>query len=83
MRAFTRKPPPQESCVRGQDDHAARSPVLAILITVLALEFSIRTKIWCSEGASISEGIYQWWVQYNIYCYVICNQRRYMFMPFS
>ena len=37
----SRARPPQESCVRGQDDHAARSPVLAILITVLALEFSI------------------------------------------
>ncbi|KAF7005353.1 hypothetical protein CFC21_020478 [Triticum aestivum] len=83
MRAFTRKPPPQESCVHGQDDHAARSPVRAILITVLALEFSIGTKTCCSEGASISEGIYQWWVQYNICYYVICSQRRYMFMPFS
>lgn len=58
MRAFARKAP-QESCVRGQDDHAARSPVWAILTTVLALEFSIGTKTCCSEGASVGEGIYQ------------------------
>uniref|UniRef100_A0A8R7V9Y9 Uncharacterized protein n=1 Tax=Triticum urartu TaxID=4572 RepID=A0A8R7V9Y9_TRIUA len=58
MRAFARKPPP-ESCVRGQDDHAARSHVWAIRTTVLALEFSIGTKTCRSEGASVGEGIYQ------------------------
>ncbi|KAI5013759.1 hypothetical protein ZWY2020_040645 [Hordeum vulgare] len=40
--------------VRDQGDHDIRSPIWAT---------HYRTKICCSQGASVSEEIYQWWVQ--------------------